>query len=275
MKKMKLVWLSMALIGTVVSFAACGDKGGSSNGGNDSFEEGILDDEPEGDDNVPEADEEVAFGAGVAAEYPISSEMQSQLDALGGDYKKVNWQVAYAPADNDGIIVSETSYINTKGRNHLVVAYTNLTDEGVSMSFEGYAQNVDGDIVKDIVDTDVELGPKSTIVRDVDFENDEPSGEINWKSFSVGGTSEEYIPYEMTSELIADNKGDYSIQATIEADVIVDSDPGVGFVLDEDGNIIEGASELMDYEAKFYTDSFGGRNADVVFFANIYKSIVQ
>ncbi|MBP5598256.1 MAG: hypothetical protein J6Y02_23010 [Pseudobutyrivibrio sp.] len=272
MKKMKLVWLSMALIGTVVSFAACGDE--DRGNGQPSVEIG-ADIEPEGDDKVPEGDEGVVFGAGVAAEYPISSEMQSQLDALDSNYKKVNWQVAYAPADNAGIIISETSYINTKGKNHLVVAYTNLTDEGVSMSFEGYAQNVSGDVVKDLVETDVELGPKTTIVRDVDFENDEPSGEINWKSFSVGGTSEEYIPYEMTSELIADNKGDYSIQATIEADVIVDSDPGVGFVLDEDGNIIEGASELMDYEAKFYTDSFGGRNADVVFFANIYKSIVQ
>ena len=85
MKKMKLVWLSMALVGTVVSFAACGDKGGSSDGG-DSYAEGIFDDEPEGDDNVSEGG---AFGAEVVADYPISPEMQSQLDALDGDYKKV------------------------------------------------------------------------------------------------------------------------------------------------------------------------------------------
>lgn len=271
MKKMKLVWLSMALVGTVVSFAACGDKGGSSDGG-DSYAEGIFDDEPEGDDNVSEGG---AFGAEVAADYPISTEMQSQLDALDGDYKKVNWQVAYAPADNDGIIISETSYINTKGRNHLVVAYTNLTDEGVSMSFEGYAENTTGDVVKDLVDTDVELGPKSTIVRDLDFENDEPSGEINWKKFSVGAGTYEYVPYEITSELVTDNSGEYSIQATLTADVFLDSDKGCGFVLDEDGNIIEGANEIMNHKVDFYVDSFGGRNEDVVFFTNVYKSLVQ
>ncbi len=263
----------MALVGTVLSFAACGDKGGSSNGGNGqpSVEIG-TDIEPEGDDNVPEVG---AFGAGVAAEYPISAEMQSQLDSLDGDYKKVNWQVAYAPADNDGIIISETSYINTKGNQHLVVAYTNLTDEGVSMTFEGYAENVAGDIVKDIVETGVELGPKSTIVRDVDFKNDEPSGEINWKNFSVEAGTNEYVPYEMTSELVTDNSGEYSIQATMTADVFLDSDKGCGFVLDEDGNIIEGANEIMNHKVDFYVDSFGGRNEDVVFFTNVYKSLVQ
>ena len=267
MKKMKLVWLSMALIGAVLSFTACGDKGGSSDGG-DSYAEGIFDDEPEGDDNVSEGG---AFGAEVAADYPISPEMQSQLDALDGDYKKVNWQVAYAPADNDGIIVSEASYINTKGRHHLVVAYTNLTDEGVTMSYEGYAENTTGDVVKDVVDNDVELGPKNTIVQDLDFENDEPSGEINWKSFSVASSSREYLPYELSYELLTENNGEYYIQVNITADWVIGGGEGYGFVLDEDGNIIEGAKEVS-YKVKFYTDSFGGNNEDVVFYNNVYKS---
>lgn len=270
MKKMKLVWLSMALVGAVASFAACGDKDGE-NG--QPFVEIGGDIEPEGDEDVPEGG---AFGAEVAEDYPISPEMQSQLDSLDGNYKKVNWQVAYAPADNDGIIISETSYINTKGRNHLVVAYTNLTDEGVSMSFEGYAQNVSGDVVKDLVETDVELGPKNTIVRDLDFENDEPSGEIDWKNFSVVASEKEYVPYQIGAELLTENDGEYYIQGSVtveeELDVPIDGDLGYGFVLDEDGNIIEGNKVITNRKMKFFTDSFGGKNADVVYYTNIYKA---
>ena len=267
MKKMKLVWLSMALIGTVLSFTACGDKGGSSDGG-DSYAEGIFDDEPEGDDNVSEGGD---FGAEVAEDYPISPEMQSQLDALDTNYKKVNWQIAYAPADNDGIIVSETSYINTKGKCHLVVAYTNLTDEAVKLSYEGYAQNQVGDVVKDLVESNLEISAKNTIVRDLNFEDEEPSGEIDWKSFSVDAAEKEYIPYEVSAELLTENNGEYYIQGVITADGAYTGERGYGFVLDEDGNIIEGAEESVDRKVKFFMDSFGGKNEDVVFFVNVYK----
>ncbi|MBR5650286.1 hypothetical protein [Pseudobutyrivibrio sp.] len=272
MKKMKLVWLSMAIIGTVVSFAACGDKGGSSDGGNDSFEEGILDDEPEGDDNVPEADEEVAFGAGVAAEYPISSAMQSQLDALDSNYKKVNWQVAYAPADNDAIIVSETKY-NYEGRNHLVVAYTNLSDAGVKISFEGYAENTGGEVVFDILEDNVEIGPQNTIARDYLLNEAEPSGEIKWNSFTVEASSEEYIPFEITSELKKDNSENYYIESIIDSETRLEygADKGYGFVLDNLGNIIVGGEEFLNNKVEFNIKSFGGEEVDVVYYVNGYK----
>ena len=270
---MKLVWLSMALIGTVVSFAACGDKGGSSNGGNDSFEEGILDDEPEGDDNVPEADEEVAFGAGVAAEYPISSEMQSQLDALDSNYKKVNWQVAYAPADDDGIIVSETKY-NYEGCNHLVIAYTNLTDAGVKISFEGYAENTAGEVTYDLLEDDVEIAPKNTIVRDIKLEDDEPSGEIKWNNFTVEASTKDYIPYEITSELKKDNYDNYYIESTIISDNKVghSGTRGYGCILDDSGDIIVGGEEFSNNKVEFRIQSCGGKDVDVAYFVSANRN---
>lgn len=270
MKKMKLVWLSMALVGTVVSFAACGDKGGSSDGG-DSYAEGIFDDEPEGDDNVSEGG---AFGAEVAKDYPISSEMQGKLEALSTDYSKVNWQVAYAPSNNEGVIVSETSYFDDN-RNYLVVAFTNLTDEGVKMSYEGYAENIEGDVVQDLLESDVELGPQCTIVRNLEFDNAEPSGEIKWNSFNVEAGTEEYVPWEMTSELGKDASGKYYIQATITADVNMShvGTNGYGYVLDKDGNIIAGAIESSGDKVEFYgVESFGGENADVAYFVNLFKA---
>ena len=267
---MKLVWLSMALVGTVVSFAACGDKGGSSDGG-DSYAEGIFDDEPEGDDNVSEGG---AFGAEVAKDYPISSEMQGKLEALSTDYSKVNWQVAYAPSNNEGVIVSETSYFDDN-RNYLVVAFTNLTDEGVKMSYEGYAENIEGDVVQDLLESDVELGPQCTIVRNLEFDNAEPSGEIKWNSFNVEAGTEEYVPWEMTSELGKDASGKYYIQATITADVNMShvGTNGYGYVLDKDGNIIAGAIESSGDKVEFYgVESFGGENADVAYFVNLFKA---
>lgn len=268
----------MALIGTVASFAACGSKEAASTGESgepaveeSTTEEAAVEEEPEGDDNLTGG---AAFGAGVAAEYPISSEMQSQLDTLGGNYAKVNWQVAYAPSNNDGLIVSETSYCENN-HNFLVVAFTNLTDEGIKMSFEGYSENAAGDVVQDLLESDVELGPKCTIVRNVEFKDNEPSGEIKWNNFNVDAGTEVYVPWEMTSELGKDASGYYYIDSTITADVNTshDSYSGYGYILDKDGNILAGASEADGYKAKFYgTQSFGGENADYVYFVNVYKA---
>ena len=57
-----------------------------------------LEDSIEGED-ATEASEnessESAFGAQVASEYPISSEIQAKLDAVSYDYAKINWLVTY------------------------------------------------------------------------------------------------------------------------------------------------------------------------------------
>ena len=224
------------------------------------------------DEPVAEEDEasvEAPFGARMLSDYPISGEAQASLETLDSSYKKVNWTVAYAPSDNGNIVVSETMY-NFEGNNHLVVAFTNLSDEGVTLSYEGYAENTSDEVAKDLLESDVELGPKNTIARDINFNQEVPSGNFNWKKFDVKASTEGYAPYEISSELKQDSSGDYSIISTFTSEeALFHLDKGYGFVLDENGNIILGAMESSNNSVYFYTDSFGGENEDYVYYVNL------
>ena len=264
MKKTKLLWLSMALIGTVTAFTACGDDERVSR--HDTIPSQVATEDATDPDTAAEVPTEAPFGAKVAAQYPISDEMQKKLDTLDTDYSKVNWLAQYAPADNEGIIVSETKY-EFNGFNHFVIAYTNLTDEGVQLSFEGYAENTSGEIVKDIIESDVELGPSRTICRDYVFKPEAPSGEITWNSFTVTPSDKEYLPFVLTSKLETKENGTYFISYTEESDVLLDGRAGYGCVLDSEGNIIIGDEEGGGQTVVFSNvESFGGKNADVAFF---------
>ena len=273
MKKTKLLWLTMAMVGTVASFAGCGEKEHASRD-NDETSQVV---EAEGDDVNVDAevaeDEPVAetFGARMLSDYPLSGEAQTALDSLDTSYKKVNWTVAYAPSDNGNIVVSETEY-SYEGKNYLVLAFTNLSDEGLKFSYEGYAENFAGDVFTDLLESDVELGPKNTIVQQIDFDADKPSGNIKWNNFAVTASDEEYMEYNLTWNLEKDNYGDYRLVPTCEQhSSLFRLGSGYGCVLDADGNIILGKNESTTEAVPFYVDTFGGENADSVYYANYVK----
>ena len=126
--------------------------------------------------------------------------------------------------DNDDIVISETKNYDKQDSLHhiLVVAYTNVSDEAVKFSCEGYIENASGDVVADIVESDEELGPNNTIAIKYDCEYDEPSGNVRWNNFSVEPSDKEYVPYEINTELTKQDQY-YYIEATYSADTEIDS----------------------------------------------------
>ncbi|WP_090416619.1 hypothetical protein [Pseudobutyrivibrio sp. YE44] len=260
MKKTKLFMLTMALISTVVSFTGCGVEGVS------PTRAGMP---------VPKSEESSEFGEQVADEYPLSRETIKKLKDLDSDYNKVNWMVTYSPSkEYPDIVVSETKY-EYKGFNHLVVAFTNLSDEAVKITYKGGAKNSTDEIEKDLGESDVELGPKATICSDLYFKLKEPSGDIEWNTFEVSESDKLYIPYEQTVTLDLDSSGDYYIEASQKADARLDCDYHDGFaaVLDKDGNILQGENANWGNSVSLYNDSFGGEDADVVYFKNFYRAV--
>ena len=236
---------------------------------------------PEAGQTVEESKEEdavaAAFGEKTVAENPLSDETKAKLDALDTNYKKVNWDAVYSAPDNDGIVISETAYFDKQDslHNFLVVAYTNVTNEAVKFSCEGYIENASGDVVADILESDVELGPNNTIAIQYDCESDEPSGNVRWNNFSVEPSDKEYVPYEINTELDKSEQY-YRIIATYSADTEIDSvyiPKGYGYVLDKDGHIISGGEEedSPSDTVNTWAETFDGENADTVFFINIYN----
>ena len=123
-----------------------------------SSDDAAKDPSPEAGQTVEDSKEEdavaAAFGEKTVAENPLSDETKAKLDALDTNYKKVNWDAVYSAPDNEGIVISETAYFDKQDslHNRLVVAFTNVTDEPVKFSCEGYAQNAEEKVVADIVD---------------------------------------------------------------------------------------------------------------------------
>ncbi|MBP5324829.1 MAG: hypothetical protein J6Y86_04970 [Pseudobutyrivibrio sp.] len=244
-----------------------------------SSDDAAKDPSPEAGQTVEDSKEEdavaAAFGEKTVAENPLSDETKAKLDALDTNYKKVNWDAVYSAPDNEGIVISETAYFDKQDslHNRLVVAFTNVTDEPVKFSCEGYAQNAEEKVVADIVESDVELGPGITIAIQYDCELEEPSGNIDWRNFTVESSDKTYVPYEPIAELTKDNSDWYSIKVTYNSDSITDSMfiDGYGYVLDKDGHIIGGGEESnTDDTVPLWAESYEGENADVVFFVNIY-----
>lgn len=262
MKKRRLALLLMATIGALTIFSGCGSKSDSSTENNE-----VVAEEGEIEEEAP------SFGANVVKENPLTSEEQQKWDALNTDCSKVNWKAVYSAPNVDGIVISETYFDSMEsGKKHLVVAYTNLTGAAVKMSFEGYAEDVKGNVVADLVESDVEIGPDNTLVREYTCDFEELSGEINWKSFADEPSDKEYVPIEYNVEL--ELNSDYSIKATrITDDVLVsDTEHAYGCVIDEEGNILAGGVDKFGVNVVEFigVDSFDGKNADALYFPNLY-----
>lgn len=232
-------------------------------------------------EQTEETSEEVAaFGERTVTEYPISEESQAKLGALETDYSKVNWQVEYEPID--GIVVSESMFVtDTKWgpTNHMIVAFTNLTDDSVKIDIEGYLENEDGEVAHDLVEDDIEIWAGNTVAREINFKFEVPSGNIKWNKITSEHLDREYVPYEIVPELEKGEKGYYSIKPNIVSDPEHQNSyrctGECGLVLDKDGNILGGASDSSEWVMllPMRVESFGGENTDVVFFCSAYKAL--
>ena len=260
MKKRTMALLLATLIGSMAVFTGCGAK----------KEASVETVQEEATKETVEA--EPKFAEKVSSENPLSDDVQAQWDSLDTDCSKINWKTVYSAPNSEGIVVSET-YFNSieSGKYHLVVAFTNLTGAAAKMSFEGYAEDVKGNVVADLLESDVEIGPENTLVREYTCDYEELSGEIDWKNFTVEASDKEYVPVEYEVELVL--KSDYIIEATrITDDVLfTDTEHAYGCVIDKDGNILIGGTDRFGVDAVEFTgiDSFEGKNEDVLYFPNL------
>ncbi|MBP5595303.1 MAG: hypothetical protein J6Y02_07970 [Pseudobutyrivibrio sp.] len=260
MKKRKFSILLVSIIGLMTVISGCGEKKSDSVADNESQVEVVK-------------EEKKTFGERTAAEYPISEESQAKLDALETDYSKVNWDVEYEP--ESGIVVSEEVFGRDNDlkqeETHLAIAFTNLTDENVKISIEGYVENENGEVVYDLVEDDIEIWANNTVAREMNLRQEIPSGNIKWNSITITPLDKEYVPYEQASVLKKTENDYYCIYADYTSEVELLADNPVGLVLDKDGNAIGGGSESSGTIAMYNCKTFDGENADVVYFGNAEK----
>ncbi len=274
MKKAKLLGFTLALLGTASMLAACGSKKGDMS---PQFDQS-------GETTITKSAATKEFGKKSEEEYPISDDVQKKLDALTTDYSKVNWEAEYMPTD--GIVVSEGTFIDTHNtikaeRYHLVVAFTNTTDQNIRLSLDGNVEDVEGAYVQDIFTDEIEIWAGNTVAISLKLLEKIPSGNIKWNKFEIQPLDKEYIPYEVSTELQKGDTGSYALRSDASSDNenthSFRTTTYCGLILDKDGKILcgEGLSDPEDTSASWHTVSlhestFGGENADFVFFVNLF-----
>ena len=272
MKKTRLLGLTLALLGTVTMLAACGSKKESAESSPEHGTEAAA----------TENTAEIEFGKKSEEEYPISDEVRKKLDALTTNYSKVNWEAEYMPTD--GIVVSEGTYIDTQNMvsveyHHLVVAFTNTTDQNIKLSLDGNVEGVDGTYIQDIFTDDIEIWAGNTVAITLELLEKVPSGNIKWNKVEIQPLDLEYTPYEISAKLDKGDSGNYSIKSEVVSDpehmYSYSTKTGCGLILDKDGKILSGNSL---YESSWDSwsnlsipaETFNGENADQVIFVNLY-----
>jgi len=260
MKKQKLMLSLVAMISAATLLSGCGSK-----------------EETEIKQNEIEAQAEAETTEAVYAEqdladYPLSEETQAKLDALTTDYSKVNWLAEYEPAD--GIVVSEATFVHARTHyENVVIAFTNLTGNHITLSVEGYLEDVNGEIIEDVVKDGIEIWDGNTVAIAVSLSGLDSAGNIKWSNLTTEPLDREYVPYEQTTSLGKNEYDNYKIQAEYSTaeNVYLDNDIQLGLVLDKDGNVLGGEySNFYSNRVVLSYKTFGGENADAVFFGNPY-----
>lgn len=87
----------------------------------------------------------------------------------------------------DGIVVSEGTFIDTHNtikaeRYHLVVAFTNTTDQNIRLSLDGNVEDVEGAYVQDIFTDEIEIWAGNTVAISLKLLEKIPSGNIKWNN---------------------------------------------------------------------------------------------
>lgn len=206
----------------------------------------------------------------------LTSEQQSVLNKLDTDYSKVRWDVQYSPKGMDGIIISVSSYMEGKYP-YLLVAFTNIYNQDVTVSAEGYAKGKSGQEVGDIFIYEEAIRPGNTVTKAI-YCDSTPTGEIHWDTIEmpkVYGTS---TYWEGDWTFTTDADGYYKLDYSLKADDYMTPGYVTALLLDANGYIVDVA---YDYNIDkgysgygsidFYTKEFNSKVVDVAMFANPLK----
>ena len=165
----------------------------------------------------------------------------------------------------------------------LIVAITNLYEDGFCFSGTAKALAADGSVVGETYIYEGCVGSGNTIVEYIDCDS-LPDGRIEWEDCDATETDQEFVPWEGEYEGNFSNDGEYlTIDYTVNATdgTACDEGPVTILLVDEDGNVIGVALDYMeeieeDGSFSNSVDVYGDDgpipdNSDVAFFANLIK----
>ncbi len=205
--------------------------------------------------------------------YYISDEAKQILQTVPTDYSKVHWGVVYSGEGMDGLIISVAPYVDGD-LTCLVVGFTNIYNETITFTADGYAKDSNGNDIGSIYEYQSALGAGSTVIYQICC-NGLPTGEIHWNSVELNAATSEYQPWESTWTLNKDEDGYFYSYYEMESS----SKMRVGdvwlLVLDSKGNIIKYGDDYnptegteANGEVNFYTKEFGTDSYQIAMFAN-------
>ena len=203
----------------------------------------------------------------------LTKAQQSVLDKLETDYSKVNWGVEYSPKGMDGIIISVAPYMDGKFP-YLLVGFTNIYDEDVTISASGYAKGKGGKEIADISIYEDAIRPGNTVVKAI-YCDGTPTGEIHWDSIELPKVYYESTYWEGEWSLTKDRDGYYQVDYDLSANDYSYAGYVTALALDRNGNILDVA---YDYNSdngyyssgtiQFYEKEFNSKVYDVAMFTN-------
>lgn len=188
---------------------------------------------------------------GALVNSQLGADVEEQLLQLQSDYNKVNWGVRYALSeDYPALVVSVAPYVSY-GEYHLLVAFTNLYGEDVSVSGSAKAYGEGDEFIGETYIYTTAIGCGNTVLEDINCGEKIPDGRIHWEDCAI-----DTEPYDSFVAWQADYKtsgstsdGYITIDYSIYADNGSEFSPGtVTFlILDDKGNIMGNGSD-------YYTD---------------------
>ena len=209
----------------------------------------------------------------------LSDEAEKIMKSLPSDYNKITWGVRYTPGDMEGLVISVSEFADKYGSYYLLIGYTNIYSEDITVSASGYAKGTTGQEIGTIYTYVDALGPGNTYVQKVYCSSDIPSGEIHWDSVETKDPSGKSSVYWEADYKGGNSGGELAVAYDIKTEepancnevsiVIVDEN---GFILDygKDVSTTQNQPEFAG-EVKFYGGMTDGKKIDAAIFANPTK----
>ena len=212
---------------------------------------------------------EEAAGSGESAESADSSQEGTEEDSsvtasapegdvnqllanLQTDYNKINWGVSYSIDEQlPYLVVSIAPYV-AYNEIHLLIGFTNLYSDDISLSGEAIALGADDSEIGDTYIYTGPIGGGNTVLADINCGTQKPNGRIRWKELLPStDLMTAYVPWEADWS-IEDHISDSYLTVNYEFygannQAIV---PGeVNFLLlDEQGNVLAKEMTYLDEE---------------------------
>lgn len=126
----------------------------------------------------------------------ISEEVEKSLDSLDTDYSQVKWGVRYSLFDEAPGIVVSVSLCKEYDDYELVLAFTNLYENEVSVAANAEALGEDGSVIGERFFYETNIGAGNTVIETINCGDTLPDGRIHWTELSYNEGNKKYVPWE-------------------------------------------------------------------------------